>query len=244
MNRVILITGASRGIGASTAFKFASDKDTVIINYHTKKEKAYEVQRQIKEKYHLDSSVMQADISNKEEVIKMVDEILAKYGRIDVLINNAAIALDDEFQNHTADNFQKILKVNLLGTFFLSQYVSRFMQKEKKGIIINVASNNGIDCYQPISLDYDASKAGVIALTRRLASELKPYIRVNAVAPGWTKTDSVMEMYPPFQEEEKKKIMLQRFAEPEEIANVIFFLASPEENLINGEVIRVDGGII
>lgn len=243
MNRIVLITGASRGIGAATAMRFAQEKDTVIINYHTSEKEALEVKNKIEE---MDSSVMlaKADISKEEEVDAMIEKVISTYGRIDVLVNNAGIAIDDEFFDHKVENFRKIIDTNLIGMFYISQCVSKYMLEKKNGVIINVASNNGMDCNSPLSLDYDASKAGVISLTHNLAQALMPNIRVNAVAPGWTSTDSVNEMFPEYLEEEKKKIMLERFAEPEEIADVIFFLTSKQASYINNSVIRVDGGIL
>ena len=244
MNRVVLITGASRGIGAKTALRFAKDKDILIINYFHSEESALHLKEQIKKEYGIEVMTIQADISDEKAVQKMVDKIIQTYGRIDVLINNAGIAIDDEFIDHTVFNFRKVMNTNLVGAFLVSKIVSATMLKKKSGVIINVSSNNGIDCNSPISLDYDASKAALISLTHNLALQFAPFIRVNAIAPGWTKTDSVLEMFPDFLEEERKKIMLGRFAEPEEIANVIFFLASDEAKYINGEVIRVDGGIL
>ena len=243
MDRVVLITGASRGIGAKTALRFAKDKDILIINYFHSEESALHLKEQIKKEYGIEVMTIQADISDEKAVQKMVDKIIQAYGRIDVLINNAGIAIDDEFLDHTVFNFRKVMNTNLVGAFLVSKIVSATMLKKKSGVIINVSSNNGIDCNSPISLDYDASKAALISLTHNLALQFAPFIRVNAIAPGWTKTDSVLEMFPDFLEEERKKIMLGRFAEPEEIANVIFFLASDEAKYINGEVIRVDGGI-
>ena len=243
MNRIVLITGASRGIGAATAHSFAKNKDTVIINYHTSEKEALELQKKIEET-GVSAMIIKSDISKENEVDAMIEKIISTYGRIDILVNNAGMDIPDEFFNHTVENFRKVLDTNLVGMFYVSKCVSRYMLDNKSGVIINVSSNNGIDCNSPLSLDYDASKAGVISLTHNLARVLMPTIRVNAVAPGWTNTDSVKEMMPEYKEEEMKKIMLKRFAEPEEIANVIFFLASDQASYINNTVIRVDGGIL
>ena len=228
--KVVLITGASLGIGASTAIKFAKEGYDVIINYNTHKNEALIVQKEAI-KYGSDAMTIKADISNEQEVIDMIEKVIDKYHHIDVLVNNAGIAHDE------------VLNTNLVGTFFISQQVARYMLDYSSGVIINVSSNNGIDCFNPYSIDYDASKAGIISLTHNLAKALAPNIRVNSVAPGWTRTPSVMEMLPEYLEEESKNIMLERIAQPEEIANVIYFLASDNASYINGEIIRVDGGI-
>ena len=117
------------------------------------------------------------------------------------------------------------------------------MLKHQSGVIINISSTNGIDTLETYSMDYDASKAGVISLTKNFATALAPYVRVNAVAPGWTSTEAVLKMNPTYLKEEKNKILLERFAKPEEIASVVFFLASDEASYINGAVLRVDGGL-
>ncbi len=244
MDRIVLITGASKGIGAATAHSFAQEQDTIIINYNSSEKDALELKTKIEEIYKVSVMAIKADVSKEEEVKSMIEKIISTYGRIDVLVNNAGIAIDDEFFDHTTTHFRTVLDTNLVGMFFISQCVSKYMLEKKSGVIINIASNNGIDCNSPLSLDYDASKAGVISLTHNLASALAPYIRVNAVAPGWTKTASVLEMMPEYLEKEKEKIMLKRLAEPEEIASVIVFLASTQARYINNEVIRVDGGIL
>ncbi len=242
MNRVVLITGASRGIGASTALQFAKNHDKVIINYCHSKERADALVQKIEEMGE-QALAIACDITKENEIHEMVEKVIHTYGRIDVLVNNAAIDIGDSFMDHTVENFRKVIDTNLIGMFSVSREVSKYMLQEKKGVIINLSSNNGIDCYSPISIDYDASKAAIINLTHNLALQFAPYIRVNAVAPGWTKTESVMEMSPSFLEEETKKILLERMAEPEEIAKVIFFLASDEASYINSTVIRIDGGI-
>lgn len=241
--KVVLVTGSSKGIGAATILRFAKEGYNVVINYNNSVNETKELKQTILEKYDVDVLDIKADISNELEVENMVNKVIDTYGHIDVLVNNAGIAIDDEFFDHTTANFRKILDTNLVGMFYISQLVSKYMLDKKSGVIINISSNNGIDCNSPLSLDYDASKAGVISLTHNLALALAPYVRVNAVAPGWTKTESVMEMFPEYLEEEKKKVLLNRFAEPEEIANVIYFLASEESSYINNTIIRVDGGI-
>lgn len=241
--KVVLVTGSSKGIGAATILRFAKEGYNVVINYNNSVNETKELKQTILEKYDVDVLDIKADISNEIEVENMVNKVIDTYGHIDVLVNNAGIAIDDEFFDHTTANFRKILDINLVGMFYISQLVSKYMLDKKSGVIINISSNNGIDCNSPLSLDYDASKAGVISLTHNLALALAPYVRVNAVAPGWTKTESVMEMFPEYLEEEKKKVLLNRFAEPEEIANVIYFLASEESSYINNTIIRVDGGI-
>ena len=136
----------------------------------------------------------------------------------------------------------KILSVNLIGTFLVSKEVGKYMLNEKKGSIINVSSDCGIDKGYPEGLDYDASKAGVISLTKDLAKVYAPNIRVNTVAPGWVLTDMNKELDHDFVKREEEKILLNRFADPEEIAKVIYFVAA-EATYINGSVIRVDGGV-
>ena len=136
----------------------------------------------------------------------------------------------------------EILKVNLIGTFIVSKYVGKYMLANGEGNIINVSSTNGIDTVYPESLDYDASKAGVISLTKNLALQYAPNIRVNTVAPGWVTTDMNKELDYNFIKKEEEKIILNRFADPSEIAKVIVFLASSDASYINGSIIRVDGG--
>jgi len=237
-----LVTGASRGIGASIVEVLASFGCDVIINYNNSEKEAYQLEEYIKNKYNVKVLTIKADVSNETEVKNMIEQIIREFGKLDILVNNAGIAIDTLFEDKTKENFQKILDVNLIGTFLVSKYASKYMLEQKKGRIINISSTNGIDTFYPMSLDYDASKAGVISLTKNFAKELAPYINVNAIAPGWVNTDMNKELDDKFIEEENSKIFLQRFAEPEEIANVVLFLASPLSSYINGEVIRVDGG--
>lgn len=242
MRKTVLITGGSRGLGRACALKFAQLDYNIIINYNNSLKEAVSLEAYLKENYNISVLLVKADISKEDEVINMVNVIKNSFQKVDCLVNNAGIAIDTLFEDKTVQNFKKIIDVNLIGTFLVSKYIGALMSNEKSGTIINVSSTNAIDTYYPYSLDYDASKAGVISLTHNLARQFAPYIRVNCVAPGWINTEMNKELDKEFIEEENKKILLGRFSEPSEIANVIAFLASHEASYINGSVIRVDGG--
>lgn len=243
MNRkVVLITGSSRGIGRSTAIKYAQNNYNVVINYNNSYDKARELGDYLVSTYRIEVMIVKADVGNEVEVKDMVDKVISKFGNIDVLVNNASIAIDSDFTCKDSNSFNEILNTNLVGTFLVSKEVSKYMKDNRSGIIINVSSTNGIDSMYVESLEYDASKAGVISLTHNLAEYLKPYIRVNCVCPGWVNTDMNKDLDSSYIEQENKRIMLNRFAEPDEIANVIYFLATDEASYINNSIIKVDGG--
>ncbi len=243
MNEVVLITGASRGIGAAIARKCASLGKNVVINYKQNELLASNLKEELETKYHVKVLAIKADIASEEEVQNMLGEVLNKFGQIDYLVNNAAIDLPNYLAEKSVSEFKKVIDVNLVGTFIVSKYVSLYFKENQKGNIINIASTNGLDTNEVFSMDYDASKAGIISLTHNLAKELAPFGRVNAIAPGWVKTPNVLEMNPNYIQEEEEKILLKRFAEPEEIAQVVAFLMSDAASYINSTVIRVDGGL-
>ena len=240
MKKSVLITGASRGIGAATALEFASKGYNVAINYCNSQESATSLKQMILENYDVDVLIVKADVSKELEIKNMIKEVFDTFGAIDVLVNNAGIAIDSLVEDKTVEDFEKILKVNLIGSFICARECAKVMREGSS--IINVSSTNAIDTYYPYSLDYDASKAGMLSLTKNLSVEYSPRIRVNAVMPGWVNTEMNKELDKEYIEEECKKILLKRFAEPKEIASVICFLASPEASYINGSIIRVDGG--
>ena len=240
MKKSVLITGASRGIGAATALEFASKGYNVAINYCNSQESATSLKQMILEKYDVDVLIVKADVSKELEIKNMIKEVFDTFGAIDVLVNNAGIAIDSLVEDKTVEDFEKILKVNLIGSFICARECAKVMREGSS--IINVSSTNAIDTYYPYSLDYDASKAGMLSLTKNLSVEYSPRIRVNAVMPGWVNTEMNKELDKEYIEEECKKILLKRFAKPKEIASVICFLASPEASYINGSIIRVDGG--
>lgn len=242
MKKTILVTGASRGIGKATAVEFAKKNYNVAINYVSDDVSAESLKSFLVENYDVSVMLCKCDVSDEKKVKNMVKSVIDNFGKIDVLVNNAGIAIDTIFEDKTKENFEKILNVNLIGPFLVSKEVSKYMLEKKNGSIVNVASTNGIDTYYPCGLDYDASKAGLISLTHNLSLKLSPYIRVNAVAPGWTNTDQIKEMDKELIEDEKQKIYLKRFADSKEIAKAIYFLASEDASYINNEVLRVDGG--
>lgn len=240
--KVALVTGGSSGIGKAIVFSLASSSFNVAFTYNKNEEEALNIKNILQNKYHVSCYIEKVELSEKENIVNFIDNVISSFGRIDVLVNNAGVAKDMPFFLKQEEDFLNILKVNLVSSFIVSQKVAPYMLKEKKGVIINVASTNGIDTYYPESMDYDASKAGLISLTHNLAQELAPYIRVNAVLPGWIKTPMNKELDNNFEKSETKKIMLKRFGEPEEVANLVSFLVSDKASYINNTCIRVDGG--
>lgn len=242
MKKVVLITGGSRGIGKSTAIEFAKNGYNIIINYLSDDKSAEDIKSFLVENYDVDVMTYKCDVKDELKVNKMVEDVINYFGKIDVLVNNAAIAIDTLVEDKNKNDFNKILDTNLIGPFILSRSVAKVMMENKKGSIINVSSTNGIDTYYEYSLDYDASKAALISLTHNLAKYYAPYIRVNAVAPGWVDTDMNKNLSLDYVKKECEDIYLKRFGKPEEIAKAIYFLASDNASYITGEVLRVDGG--
>lgn len=240
--KVVWVTGSSSGIGEATIKEFASLGADVVIHYYHHKEQAESIEKFIQSHYQVETLLVQGDVANEEDVKRMVEEVLNKFGQIDVLVNNAGIAIDTMFEDKTVDNFRRTLDVNLIGTFLMGKYIGKIMFNQKTGRIINISSTNGIDTVYPESIDYDASKAGVLSLTKNLAIQYAPYVLVNTLAPGWVNTPMNQELDSEMIEAEEKKILLGRFASPEEIAHVVVFLASDKASYINASVLRVDGG--
>ena len=239
---VALVTGSNRGIGASCIEEFAKSGVNVVINYCHHKEEAEKFASYIRETYDVEVMTIKCDVSNSEEVEEMANTIVDTFGGIDILVNNAGISRDSLLLDKNEKEFKRILDVNLLGTYLCSKFVGRIMLNQKKGKIINIASTNAIDTYYPESCDYDASKAGVISLTHNFAREFAPFIQVNCICPGWVKTSMNKDLSVDQIKEEKKKNLLGRFGEPEEIAKVVHFLSSNKASYINDSIIRVDGG--
>lgn len=240
MKKVVIVTGSSRGIGAATIIEFAASGYNVVINYLNSEKEATKLKEKVEKEYNVKALTIKADISKEEDVKYLVDKTLEEFGKIDVLVNNAGIAIDTTLEDKTVELFTKTINTNLIGTFLMCKFVGAEMMKKKEGCIVNISSTNGIDTYYPFSIDYDASKAGIISLTNNFAVAYAPYVRVNSIAPGWVNTDMNKELDEEFVKEECKRILLDRFAEPEEIAKEVLHLA--ESSYINNIVIKVDGG--
>lgn len=242
MSGVALVTGSSRGLGKSIVLSLAKKGYSVVINYCHHEDPALELEKYIKDHYKVDVLCIKCDISCEDEVEEMVNKVIDTFGSIDLLVNNASVCRDRLLMDKNIREFRRVLDVNLIGTYLCSKYVGKVMLLKKSGKIINISSTNAIDTYYPESCDYDASKAGVISLTHNFALELAPFVQVNCVCPGWINTDMNKELSIEQRNSENKKILLGRFAEVEEISNVVLFLASSLSSYVNDSIIRVDGG--
>lgn len=240
--KCVLVTGSSIGLGSEIIKKFASNNHNVIITYLSHKNEALKLESELKQKYNIETLCEKLDISNEKDIINLKNKVIDKFKTIDVLINNASISNDTLFEDKTKESFMKILETNLVGTFLMSKHFGDLMCEYKSGNIINISSTNGIDTYYEYSLDYDASKAGLINLSHNLANHYAPYLRVNTICPGWINTPMNKNMDNSFKKNEENKILLKRFGEPSEIAELVYFISSDSASYINDSVIRIDGG--
>lgn len=243
--KVALITGSSRGIGAATALKMAEEGADIIINYPfaVEKENAAEVRDKII-KMGRQALIVEADISVLAEAERMIEKALEKFGKIDILVNNAGITRDNLLLRMKEEDWDAVINVNLKGVFNCTKAVLRSMMKQRAGKIINVASVVGI-MGNAGQTNYSASKAGVIGFTKSLAKEVASRgITANAIAPGFIESQMTEVLPEDVKEKMLAAIPLNRFGKPEEVANVVCFLASAEADYINGQVINIDGGMV
>ncbi len=243
MKKTALVTGGAGGIGSAIALRLAKSGHDIVINYLSSEERAKQLRKQIEEDYDVKCLIIQADVSREEEVDAMVSQIEKQLGGVDILINNAGIDLPDLFSRKSAEQFMKVLDVNVVGAFNCAKRVYPHMMEQEYGKIVNIASTNGINTYYPMCLDYDASKAALISLTHNLAIQFAPCVNVNAIAPGFIGTEKELEGYDEdFLKQETEKILLGRYGKPEEVADLVNYLISDEASFINNSVIRIDGG--
>lgn len=241
-NKVVVITGARRGLGKETAIEFAKKGYNIVINDKNDIEQLESVAGYINANFDGVCVSFFGDVSKEEVVLQLRDFVLEQFGKVDILVNNAAEVTDMEVEERSTEMFNNTILNNITSTYLMCKFIGREMYNSKRGKIINISSTNGINAFFPTSIDYDASKAGVISLTHNFALEYAPYVLVNSVAPGWINTDMNKQLPQDLIDEESEKIYLKRFAEPKEITTLILFLASDECSYINGEIIKIDGG--
>lgn len=242
IGKVAIITGAGRGIGAATAKKFAQEGAKVVVVDLNQND----INKTVEEIAFLDGTAfgMMIDVTNRDEIAKLLNETISKYGKLDIVVNNAGITSDAQLIKMTEEQWDKVIDVNLKGVFNMSQLAAKYMKDQKSGVILNASSVVGI--YGNFGqTNYAASKWGVIGMTKTWAKELgKDGIRVNAVAPGFILTPMTEKMPEKVLEQMKEKTPLRTLGYPEDIANAYAFLASDEARFITGTVLSVDGGIV
>ena len=240
-----LVTGGGRGIGAATALTLA--REGARVGIMGKGEPSLAKTKADAASQGLSLATFVGDVGNTADAARVVDAFAGQFGRIDILVNNAGMAINRPFTEKSAADINEVLRVNFVGTFLMSQAAARHMRSAGPGSgygkIVNVGSVRGVEhCGREGVMDYSAAKAAVVSLTKTMAKELAPNINVNVVSPGHTNTDLLRSM----PEEVKQSMLagtyLRRFAEPQDIANAILFLASPESDFITGHHLVVDGG--
>ena len=243
MDKVALVTGAARGIGKQIAITLAKEGYNIALNYRTNTDSIVELKNQI-ENFGVECLLVQGDVSVFEDAERIAIETFEKFGRINVLVNNAGLTKDMLLLRMKPEDFMNVIDVNLVGTYNMTKNVSGYMMKAREGRIINVSSVVGISGNAGQS-NYSASKAGIIGFTKSLAKELASRnILVNAVAPGFIETDMTKVLKDEVKEKIAEQIPLRREGKAEEVANVVKFLASDDSSYITGQVINIDGGML
>lgn len=241
--KVALVTGAGRGIGKAIALKLAKLGAAIVVNYRSSEKEARELIEEI-EGLGGKAEAVQGDVSKIEDAEKVVKFAVEKFGRLDVLVNNAGITKDTLLLRMKEEDFDKVLEVNLKGVFNCTKHASSIMLKQKSGKIINISSVIGLIGNAGQS-NYAAAKAGIIGFTKSVAKELGARgITVNAVAPGFISTDMTEVLSDKIKEKLLENVPLRKLGNPEDVANLVAFLASDNANYITGQVINVDGGMV
>ncbi|MEE8135775.1 MAG: 3-oxoacyl-[acyl-carrier-protein] reductase [Thermodesulfobacteriota bacterium] len=241
-DKVALVTGGSRGIGKSIAKRLASEGAIVVINYMQNDSAANETKKEIEDAGG-QATISKFDVSDFDTVHQEIDKIIEKFGGLHILINNAGITQDTLLMRMKEDDWDSVISINLKGTFNCTRAVTRNMFKQREGRIINLTSVVG-EMGNAGQTNYAASKAGVIGFTKACAREMAPRgITVNAVSPGFIKTDITDQLPEDIKKDYISKIPLNRFGTTEDVAGAVAFLTSDDASYITGEVFRVNGGI-
>ena len=242
-DKVAVVTGSSRGIGAATAIKLAEEGADVVINYNSDEESAQKTAEKVRE-FGRKALVIQGNVAEMDDAQNLIKSTIKEFDRIDILVNNAGITKDGLLLRMKEKDFGDVIDVNLKGTFNCTKQAIRYMMKQRSGKIVNLSSVVGL-MGNAGQANYSASKAGVVGFTKSVAREVsKRGINVNAVAPGYINTDMTEELPAKVKEDMLKNIPLDRFGEVEDVANVIMFLVSPLANYVNGQTINIDGGML
>ena len=243
VDKVAVVTGASRGIGRAIAEKLASEGAKVVVGFSNNESKAQEVVQKI-ESNGGQAIALKVDVSNSESVAEFFNSIVEKFQKIDILVNNAGITRDSLILRMKDEDFSAVINTNLQGVFYCTKAAAKIMLKARSGRIVNIASVVG-EIGNAGQANYSAAKAGVIALTKTSAKEFASRgINVNAVAPGFIETDMTNVLKDEVKSEMSKSIPLNRFGKPEDVANVVAFLASDSASYITGQTVNVDGGMV
>lgn len=242
-NKTVFVTGGSRGIGKEVALKFAENGYNVVINYVSSKTDVESLRSEFEDK-GVKTLIMQADVTDKTAIEELVKKAIEEFGAIDVLVNNAGITRDNLLMRMSEEEFDKVIEINLKGTYIVTKAVTKYMMKKRKGSIINLSSVVGV-AGNAGQCNYAASKAGIIGFTKSIAKELASRnIRSNAVAPGFIETDMTAVLSDEVKENIHNQIPLKRMGTAKEVANLIYFLGSDESTYITGQVINIDGGMV
>lgn len=243
MSKVALITGATRGIGKQIAITLAKSDYDIAINYRTENDDLTNTKEEI-EKNNVKCLAVKGDVAVFEDCEKFVEEVVKEFGKIDVLVNNAGITRDTLLMRMKKEDFESVINTNLVGTFNVTKNVISHMLKARLGRIINISSVVGVSGNAG-QTNYAASKAGIIGFTKSLAKEVASRnILVNAVAPGFIETGMTDVLKDEIKQDIEKNIPLKRIGTPEDVANVVKFLASEDSSYITGQVLHVDGGML
>ena len=243
MAKTAIVTGATRGIGRATALSLLRDGYNVVLNYHANETNAAETLEAC-EAHRDQVAAVKADVSNAADINRLIETSLERFGTVDLLVNNASINIDRPMLELTEDDWDQVVDTNLKGVFLASQAVGRIMcSQDCGGHIINLGATTGITG-RANGLNYCAAKAGVIVMTKCMAIELAPKVRVNCVIPGTVRTPEIEERYDLATHEPAmaERILLKRIGEPEEIARIIRFIDSENGSYITGQKLIVDGG--
>ena len=241
--KVVLVTGGSRGIGKEVAEVYADNGYDVVINYVSDKTDVEGLKKEFEEK-GVKCLLVKGDVSKADDVQNMVEEAIKEFGKIDVLVNNAGITRDTLLMRMSEEDFDKVIEINLKGTYLVTKAATKYMMKKRQGSIINLASVVGV-VGNAGQCNYSASKAGIIGFTKSVAKELASRnIRANAVAPGFIATDMTSVLSDNVKENINAQIPLKRMGTAREVAEVIYFLGSDKSSYITGQVINIDGGMV